>query len=335
MLAASQAANWVVRLHAREAGEAEWLAFEAWLAATPDARAAFDEAAAAWRLAEQAGAYDRDVGEDRGWRGRAGIGARGGSRLGGMAALGLGGLGAAMTAALVVTLHPAAPPPAKASPPAPTLFAAEGAPRSVVLADGTRLRLNGGSQVTVSFEPGARRVAMSRGEVAFAVAHDAARPFSVTIGDRVVRDVGTEFDVRMDGPRIRIAVREGKIEVGGRSNADPAAAPVALGAGQQLLHDEDTGVSRVSTVAADEVFAWKQDRLIYRDQPLQVVVDDLNRRFPHAVRIEGERTAALRFTGVLSVDAEAATIRRLTSLLPIEAERINGETVLKARTTSR
>jgi transmembrane sensor len=335
MSAASQAAHWVVRLHAREAGEAEWLAFETWLATTTGARAAFDDAAAVWRLADQVGEDNGDG--DREWWSRAGADARNGSRLVGMAALGLGGLGAVIAAGLVIALHPAPPSPIPIPRPAPTLFAAaRGAPRTVVLADGTRMQLSGGSRVAVSLEPRARQVSMSRGEVTFSVAHDPARPFSVAIGDRVVRDIGTEFDVRLDGPRIRIAVREGRVEVGGRDDGtSPLAAPVALSAGQQLLHDEDTGASRISAVSAGEIFAWKQDRLVYRDQPLQAVVDDLNRRFPHAVRIEDEQTAALRFTGVLSVDAEAATIRRLTALLPIEAERINGETVLKARATSR
>jgi transmembrane sensor len=156
--------------------------------------------------------------------------------------------------------------------------------------------------------------------------HDPRRPFEVAIGDRLVRDVGTEFDVRRDGSKIKVTVRRGAVEVGAG-----AGAAVPVPAGQQLVHDESTGVSSVSAVVVDEAFAWKQDRLIYRDQPLKVIVEDLNRRFPHALRIDDQRTAALRFTGVLSVDGEAATIRRLTALLPIEAERVGDATVLRAR----
>jgi transmembrane sensor len=325
-----------VRLHAPDAGEADWLAFDAWLATTPEARTAYDEAATVWRLADLADKFDHDDDGDPAGRGRAGLGARSGSRLGRRAVLGLGGLGAALTAVLaLVVLYrgPGAPTPALTSPPAQTLYAAgPGGKRLVALADGTRMTLAAGARASVSFDARTRRVSVDHGEVAFAVAHDAGPPFTVVVGDRLVRDIGTEFDVRRDGSKIRVAVREGRVEVGARGAA--AAAPVALSAGQQLLHDEDTGRSSVSA-ASGEAFAWTQDRLIYRDQPLQVVVDELNRRFPHAVRIEGERAAAMRFTGVLAVDAEAATIRRLTELLPIEAERINGETILKARTQSR
>ena len=327
----ADAAGWVVRLTAAEAGEGEWLAFAAWLEATPGGREAYDAALALWLLADQAGADDGR--QDR--RGGASRGAPLLSRFGGMAALGLGGLGAAISAAFVLTLHTA--PALQASRPAtaaPLVYAAApGQRRSVVLADGTALELNGGSRVEVVLDAHQRRVVMSEGEVAFAVVHDPNRPFAVSIGDRQVRDLGTEFDIRRAGGKIRVTVRKGAVEVA--SNGTSAETPIALGAGRQLLHDEVTGASSVRSVSADEVFAWKQGRLIYRDQPLRVVVDDLNRTFPHAVRIEGERVAALRFTGVLAVDGEEATIRRLVALLPISATRVGDETVLKARETNR
>jgi transmembrane sensor len=201
--------------------------------------------------------------------------------------------------------------------------------RSVTLADGSQLDLSGGSRVTVDLQPRTRRLSMSAGEVAFTVVHDARRPFVVAVGDRQVRDLGTEFDILRSGSRIDVTVRQGQVEVAAPDVAN--APPVALGAGRQWLHDEDTGATSVQDVVPDEVFAWKQGRLIYRDQPLRVVVEDLNRYFPHAVKIDDERVAALRFTGVLAVDGEEATIRRLVALLPISATREGDATVLRAR----
>jgi transmembrane sensor len=248
-----------------------------------------------------------------------------------MAALGLGGLGAAMTAAWVLlAVHdPAQRADPRLTPVATTYATVKGERRTVMLADGTRLDLGGGSRVAVSLEPGARRVSMDEGEVAFTVTHDPLRPFEVRVGDRQVRDLGTEFDIRRAGSQIRISVRRGMVEVA--SNGGAQGTPIDLGPGRQLTHDEATDVTTVRTAPVDEAFAWKQGRLIYRDQPLQVVVDDLNRAFPHTLRLEGARVAGLRFTGVLNVDAEDATIRRLTALLPISASRAGGATVLRAR----
>jgi transmembrane sensor len=53
------------------------------------------------------------------------------------------------------------------------------------------------------------------------------------------------------------------------------------------------------------------------------------------VRIDDERVAAMRFTGVLAVDGEEATIRRLVALMPIEASRVGDNVILKARVENR
>ena len=337
----SAAAGWVVRLQAPGAGEADWLAFEAWLRATPGGRQAYDSAIDLWLLADthDMNGFDADgfaMVPERTALGRAAIRGRGRAT----AALGLGGFGAAMTAALALfVVHGPVQQARHIAPPATVYTAENGRRRMVVLADGTRLDLAGGSRVSVNLDARARRVNMSEGEVAFAVTHDPARPFVVSVGDSQVRDLGTEFDIRHAGPRISVSVRLGRVEVAANDSVKTGAratdAPISLGAGRQWLHDETTGVSTVRPISADETFAWKEGRLIYRDQPLWVVVDDLNRHFPRAVRIDGDRVAALRFTGVLTVDAEDSTIRRLVALLPISATRVNGATVLKARDETR
>jgi transmembrane sensor len=327
------AAAWVVRLQAPAAGEAEWLAFEVWLRGTPGGEAAYDAAMSIWLLADaydgdSAGANDdRDVGR-RAWGGV--LGKPPGLR---MAVLGLGGLGAVTTAWVMAVHEPARLTAPRLAPAAQVYATARGERRAVTLADGTRLDLSGGSRVTVRLAPGARRISMDEGEVAFDVTHDPSRPFEVSVGDRQVRDVGTEFDIRRAGSQIRIAVRRGMVEVAANNGSKDA--PIDLGPGRQLTHDQTSDVTTVRTASADDAFAWKQGRLIYRDQPLQVVVDDLNRSFPHGVRIEGARAAEMHFTGVLNVDAEDATIRRLTALLPISASRVGGATVLKARDQDR
>lgn len=325
-----------MRLRAPEAGEDDWLAFETWLAESPDARPAFDEAMAIWLLSDRLREDDLEP-VRRAPRGR---GAPGRTRAGGMATLGLGGLGlgglgVAIAAVVVVSLYSRAPPTVHPAGPTPavTYATTAGERRSVTLADGTRLDLGAASRVVVSLDAHARQVAMAGGEVAFSVIHDPARPFTVTIGDRSVRDIGTEFDIRKAGPRIQVTVKHGEVTVAPTGGG--AEAPIALSAGRQLLHDEVTGTSSVRAVQADEVFAWKQGRLIYRDQPLRVVVEDLNRYFPHAVRIDDERVAAMRFTGVLAVDGEDATIRRLVALMPIEASRVGDNVILKARVENR
>jgi len=313
------AADWVVRLQALEVAEADWLAFESWLLATPGGRGAFDAAMSIWLLADTVdhNAIGRSIASTR-------------PRGMGMAVWGLAGLSSAAVVAALLVVAPQKPIPGVRSMPSTAVYTtAKGEQRAIRLADGTRIDLGSASRVVVAAAPGARRVTLTSGEAAFTVTHDPRRPFAVTVGDREVRDLGTEFDVRRGGSQIAVTVREGQVEVADIGNTPGS--PVALGPGQRLQHEEGSAAQSIDQVSADEVFAWKQGRLIYRDQPLSVVVDDLNRYFPHAVRIEGGRVAALRFTGVLAVDGEDATIRRLVALLPISANREGGAMVLRAR----
>ena len=248
------AANWVVRLCATStsgaASEAEWLAFEAWLTATPNSRAAYDAALALWLLADRWEAEGIDLNRRnaaRPWI-RGDARGRGAPRFGPAATL---VVGAAMAAALAfVLLAPGAQRASSpAAPPATLYAAAKGERRVILLADGTRLELSGGSRVAVSLDADARRVTMSDGEAAFAVAHDPRRPFIVTVGDRQVRDLGTEFDIRRAGALIDVTVRRGRVEVAGEGAG--AGAPVTLGAGRELLHAMGTDVTTVRSISAD------------------------------------------------------------------------------------
>jgi transmembrane sensor len=326
-------ADWVIRLQAPQAGESDWIAFEAWLGATAGGRAAFDEAMSLWLLA---GACPDDRGA------RTSPAPPTSARLRAHrspipAALGLSSAaaGLAIAATVLVMIH--APvrhsQPRPAAPTEAVYATARGERRTVGLADGTQVDLSGASRVVASLQPGARQVTLTDGEAAFNVAHDPRRPFTVSVGDRQVRDLGTQFDIRRAGPMIEVTVRRGMVEV--TANGGTQARAISLSAGRRLRHQEGTTSSTVQIVSADETFAWMRGRLIYRDQTLREVVDDLNRYFPHAVRLDDERTGDLRFSGVLAVDEETATMRRLTGLLPISATRINGATVLKAREDAR
>ncbi|MDR3508881.1 MAG: FecR domain-containing protein [Caulobacteraceae bacterium] len=224
------------------------------------------------------------------------------------------GLGATAALALLVVVSPLRP----ATPPTPTVYAtAKGEHRTVRLADGTVADLSGGSRILVSLTKGHRDVTMTEGEVAFQVVHDPNQPFTLRVGDRMLRDIGTEFDVRRGAGEVAVTVREGRVDVG--PGADPTAPMIPVVAGRQLRHRDGADQSTVAEVAADNVFAWKRGLLIYQDQPLRVVLDDLNRYFPQPLRLADPKLADLRFTGALTVDGEKPTVQRLAALMSLSA----------------
>jgi transmembrane sensor len=187
----------------------------------------------------------------------------------------------------------------------------------VRLADGSTIDLNAGSTLSVSLSGRERRVTMGDGEAVFDVAHDAARPFLIAVGDRTVRVLGTRFDVRRRDGRLSVAVERGLVEV---DPADGAAGNAfRLHPGQRLDHLEGAPAARLTAVDPTQIESWKSGRLIFRDRPLADVVADLNQQFATPIVLEDPALGATLVSGVLVLDDQAAVIRRLALLAPIKA----------------
>lgn len=311
-----EAADWLIRLQRPEVDETDWLAFDAWLSA-PGAQAAYDAVQAVDEEIFQRGAAVRgELAEPRrvaakrtpliDWRW-------------------LGGLGLAAAAAAVAI---AVAPWGDLLPQPDTLYTTDkGESRTLELADGSRVDMNTDSHLSVRLDKDARRVTVHEGQALFDVAHDRARPFLITAGDETVRVVGTKFDVRRRDGQLSVTVLRGLVEV----STDGEDNPVRLHPGQMLEHVEGASGVSIRSVAAEDQIGWRSGRLVYRDQPLGRIVSDLNHYFVRPIRLDGENTATLRFSGVLIVDGQDAMVRRLTSLMPLSATPTNDSIVLRGR----
>lgn len=307
--AAEQAAGWFARLQGGEATGDDWLAFERWLAAAPGNAAAYDRLERLWvELDDHADALRSRArtGPTRRW-------------LVGGAAL------AAGLAAVAVGLALLPDPAAKAI----TYETAPGETRQFTLADGTRVHLNAASRIAVRFDRKARRVDMADAEAVFDVTHDPDRPFLITVGDREVKVVGTEFNLRRRDAHTVLTVRRGVVEV--RAAAAPGAPATRVAAGQQLVHNDGAAVSQLRAASPDAAFAWTSGQLVYRGEPLSQVAADLSLRFATPVRVADSATGRLPFSGVLVLDRRADVLRRLQAYAPIVVEDRPDGVVLRSR----
>jgi transmembrane sensor len=305
------AADWIVRLGRPTTGETDWLAFDAWLEASEAHRAAYDEAMALWSELDAAGpalaaatpAERPHTQASRRW-----------AIAGGLAA-----------AALVVAVLPWGDLTAKTV----TYQTARAERRVVTLADGTRIDMNAGSRLTVRLGSKVRRVTMDDAEAVFDVAKDAHRPFLITAGDRTVRVVGTQFNVRRRDGVQSVTVRRGVVEVAPAAGAPGQA--YRLTVGQRLDHVEGADTSMLRAAAPDEAMSWRDGRLIYRAEPLANVVADLNRYAAKPLRIADARTAHMTFSGVLVTDQGLDAVRTLTLLAPITSTTTPDSILLRAK----
>jgi transmembrane sensor len=84
---------------------------------------------------------------------------------------------------------------------------------SVTLADHSRVWLDTDTVLKVAVSPTSRRAVLERGAAEFQVEHDALRPFSVSTPGADIRDVGTDFFVRLDADDARVVLISGAVEV--------------------------------------------------------------------------------------------------------------------------
>lgn len=190
--------------------------------------------------------------------------------------------------------HPVAPDPdRRAAWPAGTYETAIGEHRTVTLADGSAVTLNTDSRISVAYSASGRLLELFRGEIHIQVAPDPARPFSVIAGDRVVQAVGTAFTVELTaGRELELVVTEGKVTVGVRrlhDGAAPAQLPVdaafvepasakTVSAGQELIvRAAEEVIVPVSPEDIEVRLAWRDGRLIFRDEPLERAIAEIER----------------------------------------------------------
>lgn len=313
------AATWLVRLQANDASEAEWLAFETWLGDPANKIALAAVEAAMGEIDDHTGAIAaalRRPGISTQPRSRE-IGRRSTWAWAGAAA------GLALAAAVAFAIMPKSIAPS-------TFVGAFSAPgdatRSVDLADGSTVTLNRGAAIEVRWTAAERRVVLTRGEAAFRVRHDPTRQFVVAAGDALIWDVGTEFNVLTRANGITVTVRTGSIEVAG-----PGLTPVPVAAGGQLRLDSASHRANLSNPNADDAFAWQDGRLVYREETLAMIVDDLNRYGGTPIRIVDPEAATLRFSGVLRIQPLPAMMSQLQAFLPVRSEQGKGEILLRRR----
>lgn len=211
--------------------------------------------------------------------------------------------------------------------PARTYTAPAGTPADFTLADGSRLSIEGGGQVVVRLGRHARDLDLTRGQARFEVAHDKARPFSVTVGDQVVVATGTMFNVDRLRERSVVSLLEGRVIVRPVQGQGPT---LTLKPGEQAVLRPGSPPRRQ---AADvrSAAAWTSGRLIFDDTPLAEAVERVN-RYGANLRLGDGALASLRVTGVFRTGDNAAFVEAITAYLPITARRgADGRTALVRR----
>lgn len=189
-----------------------------------------------------------------------------------------------------------------------------GEQRSITLADGSRISLDSASEVRVRYRGDARELWLMAGQARFDVAHDPARPFSVHARDRTVTAVGTAFNIDLLEPALVVTLIEGRVRVSDEAAA-ASTAPVMLRAGEQLV--AGAGTMRVAPVEPRQVTAWQSGRLIFENELLASAVERVNRHTRRRIVLAGPGAASLRLSGVFKTEGADRFAEAIAGYLPL------------------
>ncbi|TCM20898.1 FecR family protein [Novosphingobium sp. PhB165] len=186
-----------------------------------------------------------------------------------------------------------------------TVSTAPGESRTLALSDGSRIALNGGTELVLS-KSDPRVAELKSGEAQFSIRHDAGSPFALTVGAQRIVDVGTVFNVRSSGRGLQVEVAEGAVRF------EDGVTRLRLNAGDTLDASGDRLVE--GTRAPADIGSWTRGKLVYREAPLVEVAGDITRARGIAIELGPELSHA-SFTGVIQLDGDNASLRRRVELL--------------------
>lgn len=182
-----------------------------------------------------------------------------------------------------------------------------GESRTIALDDGSEIILNGDSRITLD-RSDPRMARLERGEARFTVEHDASDPFSVTVGDARLVDIGTVFNVVRSDAQLHVGVAEGAVRY------ESASRQVELAAGDTLAVDAKGAIS-IAKAPATAIGSWANGVLVYDAVPLRDVAKDLSRNLGVTMDLPA-KLSSRRFSGVIQTDGGAPAVRaRLEELL--------------------
>ncbi len=196
-----------------------------------------------------------------------------------------------------------------------------GEQKNITLADGSRILLNTGTAIDIDFQPNGRRITLRHGQALFTVAADPKRPFEVATETALTKALGTVFEVKDEGQDTRVTVQEHAVGVKGINDKDYAPA-ARIEAGQQAVYNAGQGLGAITPVDITQNSAWQRGKLIFKNQPFQTVVAELDRYYPGRLLIVNNKLATLRVTGVFPANDTTATLGMIEHILPVKVTRV-------------
>ncbi|WP_311970544.1 FecR domain-containing protein [Pseudomonas baltica] len=199
---------------------------------------------------------------------------------------------------------------------------APGQLRTVTLADGSEVTLDGDSALDVSVTDSARNVHLRRGAAFFKVRHT-GQAFVVHADTGEVTVLGTRFEVRREAHGTEVTVEEGRVAV----SPLPGIGAQVLTAGERIDY-RDGHAGALQSVDPQQAFAWREGRLSFRRVPLADALAVVQRYYPQRIVLLDSSLGARPVSGEFSSQDPTVVLAAFQAVLGFSQQRLPGGTLL-------
>jgi len=210
-----------------------------------------------------------------------------------------------------------------------TYATARGEQKTVALSDGSFLRINVGTRLSVYITGDRRQVEMGNGEVFFDVTPDPDRPFEVKIPTGQLQVLGTAFNVKSRAGHVAVDVDHGRVRVEGKpaspGKADIRDVVLTAGQGVDILPSGRIKGERRSDIG--QVLAWQRQQVVFRNTPVSRVLDELALYHNVKIRLLADGLEAKGITGTFDMGTLDQTLGIIAMAASLKIERGSDGTI--------
>lgn len=189
-------------------------------------------------------------------------------------------------------------------------------PVQYLLPDSSTVFLGSGSKLSypAQFTKTSRELHLS-GEAFFDTKPDKDRPFTVHTRSMQTLVLGTSFKIEAsDKQSIRVAVATGKVSVtavlkNGKQNLG------VLAPGYSIIFDELHASYRKGTTDITTLQQWTSGDLVFDEQPLSIVMQQLEKRYQVNIRFAEKGIAEYKVSGSFEKDQDLPTVLTMLSVI--------------------
>lgn len=196
-----------------------------------------------------------------------------------------------------------------------------------ILADGSKVYLNGNSEISFSKKFGKtdRKISL-KGEAFFEVHRNEKIPFSITTYNTTTQVLGTSFNVYSDlSEKVKVSVVSGVVAFysGKKGNG------VKLTAGEQATYRPGIAVIEKEQNTDPNFLAWKTGILYFNATPITEAFSLLQKQYSHIFVFEAEQTSLPLLTTTIDNQPLEAVLDELNLLLKTKNVYLNDTIIFK------